>query len=148
MREPEISAMRYILPVLLISCFAAAYGQSKKNAKTKTKPPVSGILFIKIKSTVFNNLGTATDIKQRIEDKIDDELEATKNGEWLSGDIGPGENNLLLKVKNIDLAVKSVLKILAEEKFIKSVLIGLRVSGAPNHWNYKVIYPKAYKGNF
>ncbi|MDB5226750.1 MAG: hypothetical protein JWN78_943 [Bacteroidota bacterium] len=128
---------------------------TKTKTKTKTitktvKPAVKQepqVLIIKIQSAEFKNMVGSFDIRQRIEDKIDDQLEATKNGEWISGDSGPGEANILYKVQNVDQATKLILKVLDEEKFIKSVIIGIRTSAPQGRWNYKVIYPTNYKGS-
>lgn len=128
---------------------------SKTKTKTKTvtktaKTPVKlepQVLIVKIISSDFKNMVGSFDIRQRIEDKIDEQLTATKNGEWISGDSGPGEANILYKVLNVDQATKLILKVLDEEKFIKSVIIGIRTSVSQGRGNYKVIYPANYKGS-
>ena len=148
------------LSLLLILISFNAVGQSKKAAvkpapkkTTKTvtkpvKPTEPSFIMVKIKSSKFYHdfVGDAV-ARNGIEDKIDEQLEITKNGEWISGDTGPGEANILLKVKNIELATKTILKVLNEEKFDKTIFIGLRTSAAKVPWTYKVIYPKNYKGN-
>lgn len=150
--------LNYILPFLIMISISVL-GQTKPKTtkpvkkpvtKTTTKPVLKQepvFMLVKIKSSVFNNdfVGDAA-VRQRIEDKIDEQLMAVGIGEWVSGDLGPGEANILYKVKNTDQAVKIILKVLNEEKFEKKIFIGTRISKDKIPWTYKVIYSKNYKG--
>jgi hypothetical protein len=142
--------------MILALVYSGASAQSSKS-KTGKKPgsavPVKKpvvkkepvILLVKIKSNTFRQQVGAFAVRARIEDKIEDELEADKNGEWISGDCGPYEVNMLFKVINVDQAVKAALKVISEESFEKTVLMGVRTSIENGRWNYKTIYPAGYK---
>ena len=161
----KISLFTFLLCMFYSSnIFSQAAKTTKPVAKTTTKAPVKkkttkpvktvkapvktapSFLLVKIKSDIFINSIGALTIREGIEDKIDEQLTAAKNGEWISGDSGPGEINILYKVQNVDVAMKIILKVVNEEKFAKTIIMGIRTYFEKGQSKYKAIYPVGYNG--
>jgi len=86
-------------------------------------------------------------LRQEVEQKIDEELKRENLGEWFAGDLGAGANMLFL-IENWDKASETVFDILRKEDLIDHVLIAKRIMTAKDDWNYEIVYPQAYEGTF
>jgi hypothetical protein len=86
-------------------------------------------------------------LRQEVEQKIDEELQRKNLGEWFAGDLGAGAN-MLFFIENWDKASETVFDVLRKEDLIDHVLIAKRIMTAKDDWNYEIVYPQAYEGTF
>jgi hypothetical protein len=87
------------------------------------------------------------DLRQSVEDKIDDALKRGNLGEWFAGDMGAG-GNMLFFIDDWDSATELALEILNEEGLLDHVLITKRIMIGENDWNYEIVYPLEFEGVF
>jgi hypothetical protein len=106
------------------------------------------VLFVQLQYAPFKDQMAALDKRQQIEQLIDKELKSQALGQWIAGDIGPGEANMLFEVQDIARAKTIVLSILAKEGLDKATLIGRRVNTSADDWFYEVIYPIDFNAAF
>jgi hypothetical protein len=108
------------------------------------------VMFIQIvpDSTMGNieSLGFLN-LRQDIEERIDERLKKKNLGEWFAGDMGAG-GNMLFFINDWDNATKTVNEVLLEENLIEHVLIAKRIMTAKDDWNYEIVYPLEYEGVF
>ncbi|WP_075604011.1 hypothetical protein [Saccharicrinis aurantiacus] len=88
-----------------------------------------------------------TNLRHKIEGKIENELQSLGIGQWIAGDMGAGAN-MLFTTRNWELAFRTVQEILSKENLIDHVLITKRIITAEADWNYEIVYPVEYEGVF
>lgn len=86
-------------------------------------------------------------LRQEIEERIDQRLKDENLGEWFAGDMGAG-GNMLFFINDWNKATEVVLEILEQEKLIHHVLIAKRIMVAQDDWSYEIVYPLGYEGVF
>ena len=86
-------------------------------------------------------------LRQEIEERIDERLRNENLGEWFAGDMGAGAN-MLFFINDWDRATVVVIEILRNENLIDHVLIAKRIMTAKDDWNYEIVYPLDYEGTF
>jgi len=86
-------------------------------------------------------------LRQEIEEKIDDRLKNENLGEWFAGDMGAG-GNMLFFINDWDNATVAVIQILNKEKLIDHILIAKRIMTTKDDWNYEIVFPLDYEGEF
>jgi hypothetical protein len=86
-------------------------------------------------------------LRQEIEDKIDEALKVRSLGKWFAGDMGVGAN-MLFFINDWEKASETTLKILKQENLIDHVLIAKRIVITKDDWNYEIIYPIEFSGVF
>lgn len=106
------------------------------------------VLFVQIQPSAFNNEFNALEVRQKVEELIDQRLQLANIGTWFAGDIGPGGANMLFEVQTVADGMKIIITVLKEQKLDSNTIIGLRIYTAPDNWNYNVIYPENYTGTF
>lgn len=106
------------------------------------------VLFVQIQPANFKDGLQLLSKRQEIEDKIDIALKEANLGEWFAGDVGPGGGNMLYHIDDTNLSLKSIIRVLEENKLEKEVWIGKRVCITNNDWFYEVIYPEKFSGTF
>lgn len=129
-----------------------------KNGLEQLKPELSdhnwipydgeNVLFIQIAPKAHEDELTLLDKKGEIEEEIASELEKEQLGEWIASDIGPGGANILFTVHDIELALSTVLPLLAARHLAKSTIIARRVMTKQDDWFYEVLYPAHFTGQF
>ena len=108
------------------------------------------VMFIQIvPDSTMSNLESFgfVDLRQSVEDKIDDALKRGNLGEWFAGDMGAG-GNMLFFVDDWDSANELVLEVLNEEGLLEHVLIAKRIMIGEGDWNYEIVYPVEFEGIF
>lgn len=88
------------------------------------------------------------DMRQKMEQKINNALKAINVGHWLASDLGQGGVNMLFETKNKIVALNLIQDIITKEGIYKETVIAERIYTATDEWTYSVIYPKDYKGLF
>jgi hypothetical protein len=86
-------------------------------------------------------------LRQVIEDIIDERLQSKNYGEWFAGDMGAG-GNMLFFINDWEKANEIVMEVLQEEDLIDHVLIAKRIFTSNDDWNYEIVYPLEYEGVF
>jgi hypothetical protein len=86
-------------------------------------------------------------LRQKIEDKIDEVLKSKNLGKWFAGDMGVGAN-MLFFTNDWAKATEITLEILKQEDLIDHVLIAKRIVITKDDWNYEIIYPIEFTGVF
>jgi hypothetical protein len=108
------------------------------------------VMFIQIipDSTMGNieSLGFLN-LRQDIEERIDERLKSRNLGEWFAGDMGAG-GNMLFFINDWDKAAETVNEVLQEENLLDHVLIAKRIMTTKDDWNYEIVYPVEYEGVF
>jgi len=87
------------------------------------------------------------DLRQTVEDKIDEALKRGNLGEWFAGDMGAG-GNMLFFIDDWDSATELVLEVLNDEGLLGHVLVTKRIMTGENDWNYEIVYPVEFEGVF
>ncbi|HEY5748752.1 MAG TPA: hypothetical protein VIU12_21930 [Chryseolinea sp.] len=108
------------------------------------------VMFIQIiPDSAMSNLESFgfVDLRQSIEDKIDEALKRENLGEWFAGDMGAG-GNMLFFIDDWDSATELALELLNEEGLLEHVLITKRIMIGENDWNYEIVYPVEFEGVF
>jgi len=108
------------------------------------------VMFIQIvPDSTMSNLESFgfVDLRQSVEDKIDEALKRGKLGEWFAGDMGAG-GNMLFFIDDWDSAHELVLEVLNDEGLLDHVLITKRIMTGENDWMYEVVYPVEFEGIF
>ena len=83
-----------------------------------------------------------------MEEKIHEKLESNGLGEWIADDLGPGGANMLTKVTEWEKSIQLILDILNQENLLYKGLLVKRMITAEDDWNYEIIYPIDYDGEF
>lgn len=86
-------------------------------------------------------------LRQNLEDEVDEKLKESNLGKWSGGDMGAGAN-MLFTIRDWDNAMKVVTKVLHEEGLLNHVLIARRIMLSHDNWTYDVVYPVEYQGIF
>ena len=122
----------------------------KKLQGDYTWVPLSGeeVLFVQIQPQSSEHELDLLDLRQEVEDQLDEALKSKNLGEWFAGDLGPGGANMLYHVKDADKAMQVILQVLAQHHIQDQVHIGRRVLIAEGDWFYEIIYPAQYSGVF
>ena len=93
----------------------------------------------------------ALDVRQNTEALINQSLKAAALGQWIAGDLGPGGANMLFEVNNAEKVLSLIIEILKEQLIQNESVIAID-NGVPERGaipsNFKVIYPKTYRGVF
>ncbi len=108
------------------------------------------VMFIQIiPDSAMSNLESFgfVDLRQSVEDKIDEALKRGHLGEWFAGDMGAG-GNMLFFIDDWDSATELALEILNEEGLLDHVLVTKRIMIGENDWNYEIVYPVEFEGVF
>lgn len=108
------------------------------------------VMFVQIvPDTAMNNLNAFRflNLRQEIEEKIDERLQSRNLGEWFSGDMGAG-GNMLFFVDDWNKSMETVTEVLKEEDLLDHVLITKRIMTTKDDWSYEVVYPTEYQGVF
>ena len=86
-------------------------------------------------------------LRQKIEDQIDEQLQTKNLGEWFAGDLGAGAN-MLFFIDDWEKSMRTVIEILREENLLDHVLIAKRIMTSAEDWSYEIVYPIEYEGAF
>jgi len=108
------------------------------------------VMFIQIvPDSAMSNLESFgfVDLRQSVEDKIDEALKRGHLGEWFAGDMGAG-GNMLFFIDDWDSATELVLEVLNDEGLLDHVLVTKRIMTGENDWNYEIVYPVEFEGVF
>ncbi len=105
------------------------------------------ILFVQMQPRFDNDL-EVLNLRQTIEEKINQKLSNQKLGEWVAGDIGPGGANMLFEVKDWNKSIMLVMESLNNEGLLEKCLIMKRLNIARDDWNYEIVFPIDYNGIF
>ena len=108
------------------------------------------VMFIQIiPDSAMSNLESFgfVDLRQSVEDKIDEALKRGNLGEWFAGDMGAG-GNMLFFINDWDSATELVLEVLNEEGLLDHVLVTKRIMTGEQDWNYEIVYPVEFEGVF
>ncbi|SHH25017.1 hypothetical protein SAMN04488109_3365 [Chryseolinea serpens] len=108
------------------------------------------VMFIQIiPDSAMSNLESFgfVDLRQSVEDKIDEALKRGNLGEWFAGDMGAG-GNMLFFINDWDSATELVLEVLNEEGLLDHVLVTKRIMTGEEDWNYEIVYPVEFEGVF
>lgn len=108
------------------------------------------VMFIQIiPDSIMGNIESLgfLNLRQDIEERIDERLKRGNLGEWFAGDMGAGGNMLFL-INDWDKAAETVNEVLQEENLLDHVLIAKRIMTAKDDWNYEIVYPVEYEGIF
>lgn len=108
------------------------------------------VMFIQIiPDSTMSNLEAFgfVDLRQSVEDKIDEALKRGNLGEWFAGDMGAG-GNMLFFIDDWDSANELVLEVLNDEGLLEHVLITRRIMTGEEDWNYEIVYPVEFEGVF
>jgi hypothetical protein len=108
------------------------------------------VMFIQIiPDSTMSNLESFgfVDLRQSVEDKIDEVLKRGNLGEWFAGDMGAG-GNMLFFIDDWDSATELVLEVLNDEGLLEHVLITKRIMTGEDDWNYEIVYPVEFEGIF
>lgn len=88
------------------------------------------------------------DLRHKMEEMIHEKLKSHGLGEWIAGDLGPGGANMLFEVTEWKKSIRIIMNILNQEGLLKNSLILKRLNTAKDDWNYEIIYPIDYEGEF
>lgn len=108
------------------------------------------VMFIQIiPDSAMSNLESFgfVDLRQSVEDKIDEALKRGNLGEWFAGDMGAG-GNMLFFIDDWDSANELVLEVLNDEGLLDHVLVTKRIMTGEGDWNYEIVYPVEFEGIF
>jgi hypothetical protein len=105
------------------------------------------VLFIQVADVVVDGM-EMINYRHKLENILDSELMKQGLGEWFAGDMGSGGANMLYFVNDWDLAYRAALRVLNEEDLTQQVIIAKRLTLAHGFWNYTVIFPCDFSGEF
>lgn len=108
------------------------------------------VMFIQIiPDSAMGNLESLgfLNLRQDIEERIDERLKGKNLGEWFAGDMGAG-GNMLFFINDWEQATETVNEVLREENLLDHVLVAKRIMTAKDDWNYEIVYPVEYEGVF
>ena len=150
--------MKFLSLIFYVAIFCSCNDKSTNNVVQKkiatidttkwTPEQEIPVLFVQIQSKAFKSELVALIVRQKTEQTIDERLQAANIGKWFAGDIGPSGANMLFEVKNVDDGMKIIMEVLKEKKLESTTVIGHRIYISSDDWDYKIIYPENYKGEF
>jgi len=144
--EPEAVRQTFIKKELLNKGIADTVAASKDfNWRPFKARPV---LFVQLKAKAFKDEWAALEKGHEVEEQISNRLKAAMEGASAGSDVGPGGANILFEVNDINKAIPIILKVLQQEEFDQSAIIGRRVNTSADDWFYEVIYPANFTGAF
>src|SRR4051794_659330 len=96
----------------------------------------------------INGFGSDDDLarRHRVEELVDDALQASKLGECDGGEIGSGTMNIFLVVSDVGRAQVLLIRMLGDHGELHDAVIA--VSAGDDEGEAKVIWPEGYDGRF
>jgi hypothetical protein len=146
--KPEAASQTFINARILANETEAAKIKSQATTFNWTPFKTTPTLFVQIEPSAFKDEMQALNIRQDVEQKIENSLKAKGLGEWTAGDLGPGGANMLFEVSNIDNAISVILEVLSNAGLDKKTIIGRRINTEAEDWFYEVVYPNNFNGVF
>ena len=142
-----------LMPCLLFSCKTKQWNlnthiEERQNLTKASDTPKPEVLFVQWQYP--SNLDSLQVVEKReeIENRIGKALKKQSLGRWITGDLGPGVANMLFEVKVTKQSLDIILQIFKEYNLEDQLVIVQRAYRSSTDWNYKIIYPKDFKGEF